>query len=343
MDIYSRIKNYFCLFFILVSSVSSAFEEIESDFVLETKRVIIPGYPDAFNPAIMRWQGRLLMSFRYLPDLKSKFTSHLGLVWLDEDFNLDSPVQILEMHQPESGIPPRSEELRFIQINDDVYIVYSDNKEEKISKGGFRVYIGKLVHDGAKFSVTQIECLDNFSGHSRAVREKNWVPFSYQGELLLAYSLTPHRILKPLLDLSGRCEDYCETDRQIEWDWGLLRGGTQALDLGEGEYLAFFHSSVKMRSEYSGGEEMLHYFMGAYMFKSSPPFEITRYSPEPIMSKGFYSGDTYKPYWHPIRAVFPCGFISNSSYIWVSYGRQDHELWIVKLDRKKLLDSLVYP
>ena len=37
----------------------------------------------------------------------------------------------------------------------------------------------------------------------------------------------------------------------------------------------------------------------------------------------------------------PCGFIANSDYIWVTLGRQDHEIWIIKLDKFKLMQSLV--
>ena len=61
-------------------------EAMAQDFVLETKQIDIPGYPDAFNPSIVRWRGSLLMSFRHIPGSKKTFDSFIGLIQLDSDF-----------------------------------------------------------------------------------------------------------------------------------------------------------------------------------------------------------------------------------------------------------------
>lgn len=79
--------------------------------------------------------------------------------------------------------------------------------------------------------------------------------------------------------------------------------------------------------------------MGAYTFKAEPPFDITGISPEPIIGKDFYHGPEYKT-WKPLLVVFPGGFVYDNDNIWVCYGKQDHEIWIVKLDRKGLFNSL---
>ena len=57
--------------------------------------------------------------------------------------------------------------------------------------------------------------------------------------------------------------------------------------------------------------------------------------------QSFYHGTSYKPYWGSIAAVFPCGFIDVDDYIILAYGRQDRELWIAKIDKKGLYESLV--
>ena len=85
---------------------------------------------------------------------------------------------------------------------------------------------------------------------------------------------------------------------------------------------------------------MTHYFMGAYLFQDQPPFAIEKISPMPIISPDFYKGPNHKT-WKPLRVIFPCGFIYDENFIWVSYGRQDHEAWLIKLDRKKLMKSLI--
>jgi predicted GH43/DUF377 family glycosyl hydrolase len=98
-----------------------------------------------------------------------------------------------------------------------------------------------------------------------------------------------------------------------------------------------------MLTAHSEGKTILHYFMGAYTFSSEPPFAITKISPEPIVVKGFYSGVPYTSYyWKKCqRVIFPAGYIYDSDYVWIAYGREDHEIWIVKLYREGLMQSLV--
>jgi predicted GH43/DUF377 family glycosyl hydrolase len=310
------------------------------DFVLKTKRIEIPSYPFAFNAGITRWQGRLIMSFRTIPDRKQSFNAEIGLVFLDEEFCLIGPPQLLNLRDEYSLTPCRAEDARLITIGDKLYMVYDDNIEPNISKGGFRVYIAEIHYDGEHFIADPIECLSRFEGETRSLREKAWVPFIYRGNLLLAYSILPHRIFYPLLDGSGVCETIACTESAISWDWGILRGGTPALIEGD-EYLAFFHSSIDMATVHSGGKKMAHYFIGAYLFSREPPFSVTKISAEPIIGENFYNGTRYKPYWKPVRCVFPCGYISDDQYIWIAYGRDDHEIWLAKLDKKGLLQSLV--
>src|SRR5947208_3662569 len=70
-------------------------EENTNDCIVELKRIEIPAFPDAFNPSLVRWQGRLLLSFRQidtaapLPFCAGK--SLIGLQWLKGDFSLDGP------------------------------------------------------------------------------------------------------------------------------------------------------------------------------------------------------------------------------------------------------------
>lgn len=314
-------------------------EQRAQDFVLETKKIEIPGHPLAFNPGIIRWQGRLLMSFRIIPDPKQSFNAEIGLVWLNENFQSMSEPQLLNLRDEFSSVPCRAEDARLISISKKLYMVYADNAEHKLSKGGFRVYIAELHYDGEHFILGHTECLHCFEKESRQVREKNWVPFNYQENLLLSYSLVPHLIFYPRLDGSGICDTLSRITHSITWDWGELRGGTPG-QIVDDQYLAFFHSSKDMATLHSDGKKITHYFMGAYTYSSSPPFEITAISPEPIVGKNFYKGTKYKPYWKPIRCIFPCGYVFNDKYIWIAYGRDDHEAWVAKLDKEKLLKSL---
>lgn len=330
------------IFFLLLFSPLFA-ELIDLDlrpqsFVLETKRIIIPEFPHAFNPSIIRYQGKLLLSFRVIPDLKDRFKSDLYLSFLDEQFNPTSSPQLLTLRAPYSIVPSRAEDARLIQVGKKLFIVYSDNEDLMITGGGFRMYISELHFQNQRFTLREPQRLSDWDGQTPIRREKNWTPFDYRGNLFLEYSLDPHLILYPIAKTEN-CETIALTETKTDWDWGTFRGGTPALKIGN-EYLSFFHSQIKMASIHSEGKEMLHYFMGAYTFSSEPPFKITKISPEPIWGKNFYHGENYDRYWGSVRVVFPCGVLLDSQFIWITYGRQDHELWVVKLDKKGLLDSL---
>jgi|GEM_PF-681548 len=338
--------NVFCLSWLSLTGKGYAdselidLEEMAQDFVLETKKIEIPGYPFAFNPSIIRWQGRLIMSFRVIDDPKASFNSWIGLIFLDDNFNPIGEPQKLIMRPADSTVPCRAEDARFLIAGDRLWMIYSDNAEPKISRGGYRVYIATVIETDGHFSLEGIECLSRFEGENQNFREKNWVPFEYEGQLLLAYSLKPHRIFIPMAE-TGECWTVATTPTLVDWAWGDLRGGTPAIfDENIGEYLAFFHSSKNMATVHSDGAVVSHYFIGAYTFSRHPPFNITRISQEPIVGRGFYRGTIYKPYWKPVRVVFPCGIIVEQDYIWITYGRQDHEIWITKLDKKRLLNHL---
>lgn len=341
LSLYRYIVSSCLLFFALSLSAETLIDlrQYKQDFVLETKRISVPGHPFAFNPSIIRWQGRILMSFRIIPGNKKSFNSELGLVWLDEQFNPVGQAQLLDCRDPDSPVPCRAEDGRLILVGDQLLMVYSDCPEPQISKGGFRVHVAQIGYDGCTFSILQRQNLTRFDGATRERREKNWVPFVYQDQLLLSYSINPHLVFRPLL-WSNACEAISWSRTTPEWKWGDLLGGTPALPLGD-HYLSFFHSSMKIASVQSEGVPMLHYFMGAYLFHDAPPFLLTHISPHPIIANAFYEGQSYEYYWKPIQAIYPCGFLHDEQFIWIAYGRQDHETWVVKLDKAGLLKSLV--
>ena len=313
-------------------------EELGQPFVVHNQKIDIPGYPTAFNASIVRWKERLLLSFRIIPSRSFSFVSWIGLIWLDDNFHPVGLPQVLQTRDRFSFVPSRAEDARLVTIGDRLYMVYSDNPYPMICRGGFRVYVSELLHDGKAFTVSGTECLSVFEGENKDKREKNWVPFDFNGQMYLAYSLQPHRILQPFHG-RGECQTVSCSQSAIEWDWGVLRGGTPALP-SRGEYLAFFHSSKDMASAHSDGKTIAHYFMGAYTFEAYPPFAITGISLQPIIGKDFYHGPAYRPYWKPVRVVFPCGFVQDDDHVWVAYGKQDYEIWIAKMEKKGLYESL---
>ncbi len=312
-------------------------EDLVQDFVLETKKIEIPDYPDAFNPSIIRWRDRLLMAFR-TRDPKTGHANPIGLVFLDDDYCPISTPQLMNLRFKNPFLPSWQQDPRLITVDERLYMVYSNSKEDLFHMPISRVFVTELHFDGEQFYAEEPECLLRFEGEIETRKEKNWVPFDYMGHLLLAYSLKPHRILHPLLGVNT-CQTIASTQGSIKWLWGEMRGGTPALKYGD-EYLAFFHCCKSMKTCHSDEQDVPHYFMGAYTFSGSPPFALTRISPKPIIGKNFYHGARYHT-WKPLHVVFPSGFVFDDRYIWISYGRQDHEAWVVKLDAEGLIKSLI--
>lgn len=332
------IRLFLCLMPFVMQATQNL-EESPHPFVAESRRITLSEFPDAFNPSIIRWKGRLLMSFRTITNPKDSYnTSEIGLVWLDEGFNPTSTPYLISC-QESLLRPHRAEDARLIEVGQQLFMIYSGNEDPLISKTGFRVYVAELKEELGKFIVSRKDRLTQYERNNQGLREKNWTPFDYLGTLHLSYSLNPHLVFKPLLGTEV-CETVASSFQSLAWKWGEMRGGTQSLRM-EDRYLTFFHSSVRMASEHSKGEEMLHYFMGACTFECTPPFAMTHISPEPIVGNGFFSGLSYPPYWGSWRGIFPGGFIFDDEYIWIFYGRQNHEIWVVKLDKEELLESLV--
>jgi len=311
-------------------------ETSAQDFVLETQQIEIPGHPLAFNPSIIRWQGRLLLSFRIR--YPETLINQIGLIFLDEEFHPDGSAQILDIRMPDPLSVPKRQDPRLVAIGDKLFVVYNNVLLRNFKPEIRRMFAAEVHFDGTGFYVDQAEYLRYFEDEKPDRSDKNWVPFDYEGTLLMARFLDPHWVLRPIWG-TGICETFSKSARPIYWDWGQLRGGTPALLINPDEYLAFFHSSINMPSLHSKGKIVRHYFMGAYVFSAHPPFEIKRMSSEPIIGKNFYLGKEHQT-WKPLHVVFPGGFVFDDRYIWIAYGRQDHEIWIVKLDKERLLNSL---
>lgn len=328
-------KQFFLLFLsffnLAYSSPSIDLEENPDKFILETRQIHIDKYPDAFNPSIIRYNDSILLSFR-IRDPLLKTTHQIGLIFLDNDFNPISKTYLLKINA-QSG-HSMAQDPRLLLLGEDLFMVYNDNLGSP-HPGIRRMLRGKIQFDGSSCYIDNPEMCAYFDQENKKRHEKNWTPFVYEDQLMLSYTLQPHTILMPI---ENYCVSLCSTPTNIKWEYGELRGGSQAFLVGN-EYLSFFHSSIDMTTKQSAGKKMPHYFMGAYTFEKEPPFAITAMSQEPIIGKNFYSGEPHKT-WKPLRVVFPGGFIFDDQTIYVAYGRQDHEIWIVKIDKAALLKSL---
>ena len=135
-----------------------------------------------------------MLSFRELDEQQK---SYLGLVWVDEEMNPISPVQILT-----SKVKSGFEDVRLIAVQEKLYIVYSgtpsnlanlNSKSNNLmgsSDYNVRIRAAELIYED-EFYIQNDECFTLFDGENANKPEKNWVPFEYNGELLFSYSLSP--------------------------------------------------------------------------------------------------------------------------------------------------------
>lgn len=302
-------------------------------FVLHSKQIRIDSFPGGFNPSIIRWKEGYLLAFRNRFQMNHSIY-RIGIVPLDKNFNPSGPVYELNTPYMNPNYPVREEEdPRLIAIGEKLLLVYNNDLVPEKTYEIRRMFIGELSFEKEQLVVGSIEGPLTFPGEMKWRQEKNWTPFEYQGQLLLSYSLAPHRVLLPCFGTHS-CVDYSISAESIKWDYGELRGGTPACLIGD-RYLSFFHSSMYLEEK-----QTFYYYMGAYTFSATPPFEILEISPHPIIGAHFYTGPSYNTR-IPLRVVFPSGFVFDEEYIWVACGKQDNEMWIYKLDRQGLLDSLV--
>lgn len=313
------------------------FDRVAQDFILETKKIEIPGHPMAFNPSILRWKGSLLMSFRTY-DERTGATNPFGLIWLDESFTPVGNPQLFELPFKNPVLQSKQQDPRLISVGERLFLVYNNILESVIHREMRRMFLVEIFWEGDHFTASEPRVLEHFEGENDNRYEKNWVPFEYNGQLHLSYSIIPHRVFRPQPETNS-CETLYSTKKTFKWDWGMPRGGTQAIVDGD-HYLAFFHSWIDTPTVQSSGKKITHYVMGAYTFDARPPFSLIAASPEPIVADNFYQPPFYKT-WKPLRCVFPAGLLIDGDTLWVAYGRQDHEVWITKIDKKRLLDSLV--
>ena len=311
-------------------------EESPSEFIIEEKRIIIPGYRDAFNPSIIRWyDGRLLLTFR-TRNPKNKKPNLIGFAWLNEKFEVVSHPTLLSIYGEDHRKTSRPQNPKLIRSGETYYIVYNNTLND-FDLETRRMVIAPLHYKNNQFYIENPEYLLHFPGDTNTWREKNWSPFDYNGTLLLSYTLNPHLVMQPLMH-ANECKQVAVNNQEIEWEWGNIHGGTPSL-IDSDHYLGFFHSWIDIKNDECPNNKISHYFIGAYCFETKYPFAITHISKRPIFKNSFYKSAHYKT-WKPLKVIYPGGHVFDDNYIWVVYGKQDHECWVMKIDKQSLLNSL---
>lgn len=304
--------------------------------ISSTFRIPLDEYPGAFNPSIVKINEGYILTFRYLPEPKEKpWVSYIGAALLNHDFKRIDSGELLDIRFNNLHTPSQAEDARIFKYQDGYYFTYNDNPDvtNTSSKDRRDIYIAQLSYHNGHFTASPPVKLIHPYMYEKRTWEKNWMPFVWNDTLFLSYSLHPHEILHANLE-TGECLPIFSTNSTSKWKWGEMRGSTPAL-LEDEEYLAFFHSGKEIISGATNNKKMWHYYIGAYTFSATPPFNISKISTLPINEKSFYVNSD-----NPKRVIYPGGFVVSGKNIYLAYGKDDIEIWIAVINKDKLMNSL---
>lgn len=163
-------------------------------------------------------------------------------------------------------------------------------------------------------------------------RQKNWMPFEFDGKIYLIASVFPH-VIYELVD-NYNCVKSFETSWNHCWfSDKQMRGNTNAVKLNDGNYLSTFHTVISCNNKQ-------HYDNGFYVFEGKPPFKVIKcanrtYLPAEAACQKYYRNHNH------ILCIFPVGMILENGKIIISYGDNDSVVKIVEFKLEDVLNTMV--
>lgn len=213
----------------------------------------IPGI--RFNPSIIESGNDYILSFRH-----GWAGSNIYACRLDENFKPYGECKKLELGK--RGCNVGREDGRLFRLNNKLHIAFTG-------------YTGRLTNVCfARLNEDELVVEDRFLPKAPGITgwQKNWSMFDYQGVIHAVYETSPnHRILRIEGD---RAEFVYSTPFKGAWSGGYMRGGASPVLVGN-EWFHFFHGCYNI-----GGRR--RYCTGVTTFRAEPPFDVLRYTPNPI-------------------------------------------------------------
>lgn len=285
--------------------------------------------PRHWNPGLLRYEGRLWLAYRH-HRREAKQRCGISICPLDENFAPCETSQLLRFIGPTGQ--EHHEDCRLFMFRGEPHISYSEMRGYRpgIDYTCVVKYARLALSEKGRWSVVE-EFHPNYGMNQGFAKEKNWVFFQRENFLYMVYSTQPeHKVV--------RVDGHYARDEYVTpgpvWQWGLIRGGTPPIWLGD-RWLSIFHSSVP--SEVA--PHYVRYFAGAYTFEPEPPFKILQISESPILAGSEEDGhqvdpryvDGWKPY-----VVFPCGLVHDAETFLVSIGINDWRCAIIRFTHEQL-------
>jgi len=274
------------------------------------------------NNAIAVYRGRRLMTYR---------SEH-------QPYWQHSQIGICECYDNWVPVPktaktfacPRAEDARLFVHEGDLYMPYTDNKFQLLSK---------LRDD---LAIDWIRQFTEVPGVVLQAQEKNWSFFSHWSGIHAVYSINPHSVLAYRDGQLRLCAEQAWT---FHWPYGELRGGAPPV-LFQGLYWHWFHSSHRMAFGRDDCRWNLsrRYHVGVYAFEAKPPFRPVACVRWPVISGADRERRSMpginRPSEHAV--VFPCGAVRTETGWWLSYGENDIRCCVAFVPDSVVFETLIW-
>jgi len=273
-----------------------------------------------FNCSFIRFQDKTYFCYR-MEAQPFCTRMKIGICLLDDDLQ---PIQdtnvLLKLHSNLKGFAKgfHVEDPRLFIHNDELYLSYTDGYQ-----------MGQ-----AKINPETREVEDSFYLDKviRTRTEKNWTPFSVDGNLYYIYDLAKMQLLK----MQDKLFSQDSMLEPVSWNFGELRGGCPPIKYGK-NYILFFHSSTNITVRNTMGRQ---YHMGAMVIEGKYPYKPIAISKSPIMS-GEKVSEYIQRLTNIIYVVFPSGVIKAESGYTISFGYNDYECRFVNVTERHLKENLI--
>lgn len=312
-----------------------------------------------YNPAVVRFRGRLLMAYRVDFGHEKPFRVATAICALDDHLRV-IPGSVVALSDAIPGDAANHFDARFLVYRDRLFVHYNNDWETAPN----RISLVELDPDTlqARSAARALELVG-----PRQPCEKNWLLFEHDGELFAIYQVAPHIILR--VDLAGAGPVRCWPVFRTDWDttaytrrYGELRGGTPPVRVGA-HYAALFHSRTQSRGVSATAPAPVvanlkrvswlrrinrwlrewfapvRYYGGVYVFAAAPPFAPVYLAPQPLLRPEL-EGRRQRPtpsHMAPRRVVYPCGLVRLADDRWlVSYGVHDERAVLQVYTRQEI-------
>lgn len=267
--------------------------------------------PFAYNPTVIEHEGFLVLASRYHPEATPATKIVLSQV------NLDGSVvtnKVLDLDCISAEDP------KFFLVDHKIHMSYVASSIPFLPIRSVVRYT-EILNGKPQGLITP-----KLAGNDNSTIQKNWV-FWQRGERLLCL-FECHPVQRVFEFGYG----WWNTEGP-KWPYGPIKGGTAPIETSDA-YLRFFHSTLD--NEPTGHHR--RYYVGAYLMKKEPPYEVLKVSSRPILY-GSEIDDLKvreRPHHWKANVIFPGGVIQRDDYFILAVGVNDSGCLLVKVPPEKL-------